>query len=132
MKIFNYTKPKGIIFKDLQPGDCFTYHDSLMVMMKTSGEEINNAISLTNGHLHTHKGSTPVIPLPSAYITFPKEEETETPKEWYNYTFKEIKANYCRKDFGCLNCPIGSACSGYMRIDDLMDEVEVDDDILDE
>ena len=126
MKIFNYTKPKGITFRDLQPGDCFTYYDSLMVMMKTSGDKTNNAISLANGYLHTHGDSTSVIPLPNAYVTFPKEEETETPKEWYDYTFKEIRLNYCRKAFGCKVCPIGEACSDYMRIDDLMNEVDED------
>lgn len=124
MKIFNYTKPKGITFKDLQPGDCFTYYDSLMVMMKTSGDKTNNAISLASGQLHTHEGSTSVIPLPNAYITFPKEEEeTEAPKEWYDYSFKEILLSHCRQPYGCQNCPIKEDCEGYKRVDDLMDDL---------
>lgn len=140
MKIDKLPGLKSTTIKELLPGDCFTYFDTRsVVLMKTSDKEANNVISLCNGNLSTIHEDTKVIPLPNARVAFSEETETEPnsstekeKKEWYEYTFKEIKINYCRQAFGCLNCPISSACSGYMRIDDLMEEVEVDDDISNE
>lgn len=139
MKIDKLPELKSTTIKDLHSGDCFTYPNTRVLLMKTSDKNSNNVISLCNGTLGTIHEDTTIFPLPNACIVFPEETKTEPnsstekeKKEWYDYTFKEIKANYCCKDFGCLNCPIGSACSGYMRIDDLMDEVEVDDDISNE
>lgn len=133
MKIVDFVKPKGITFKDLQPGDCFTYYDSFMIMMKTTEDGVNNCVNLSNGHLCTHKDSIPVIPLPNAYVTFPEETKSfvkKEEKEWYDYTFKEIKLNHCKQLAGCYDCPISDACEKeHLLIEEVMDALG---DILDE
>lgn len=129
MKIDKLPELKIVTIKDLQSGDCFTYPDREMALMKTSNINVNNVINLHTGNLSNVHEDTIIIPLPNSRVIFSEKTNSSTEeekKEWYDYTFKEIRLNYCRKAFGCKDCPIGEACSDYMRIDDLMNEVDED------
>lgn len=139
MKIDKLPGLKTVTIKELLPGDCFTYPDTRMALMKTSDKNSNNVISLYNGNLSTIHEDTKVIPLPNAHVAFPEEadsfvEETKSfvkkeEKEWYDYTFKEIKLNHCKQLAGCYDCPIADACQEDLEIAELMDVLN---DILDE
>lgn len=126
---------KGTTIKELRAGDCFTYPDTKIALMKTSDKKSNNVISLYNGNLSTVHEDTVIIPLPNARVVFPEEanppakEEKKEKKEWYDYTLKEIKLNYCNERFGCSNCPLVDACKEHLMVEELMEAL---DDILDD
>lgn len=131
MKIDKLPELKIVTIKELQSGDCFTYPDRKMALMKTSNINVNNVINLHTGNLSNVHEDTIIIPLPNACVVFSEKTKSvssaeKEEKEWYDYTFKEILSNYCRKPYGCQNCPIKEDCEGYVRIDDLMDDLDND------